>query len=83
MTDINSEWAMNQADHEPDAETLRKERAPAYTRPVTIETPHGEFFDDAWIKEDADLDGRFKAWIEDEGCFYRFNGWDCTVEEGH
>lgn len=80
MTTLNAEWAPNQADPEPTVEDMVKiAQGKGYTRAVFA--TGGDYDLYLWVKPDADLDGTFRAYDEDEDEWLRVNGWLFDIEE--
>lgn len=52
-----------------------------FNRAITAHHLGTELF--LYVRHDADLDGRFKAWDSDNQEYIHVNGWVCTIEEGH
>jgi len=40
-----------------------------------------EYTLELWVKPDADLDGTFRAWDEDESEWLKVNGWLFIIED--
>jgi hypothetical protein len=77
---LNQEWAPNQADAEPSVEDMiERAKAKGYTRPVFAT---GDGYDlELWVKPDVDLDGTFRAYDEDEDEWVKVNGWLFVIED--
>lgn len=77
---LNQEWAPNQADAEPTMEEMTREAmAKGYTREVWAESD--EYTLNLLVKPDADLDGAFRAFDIDESEFLKVNGWLFAIED--
>lgn len=77
--DINAEWAPNQADAEPtEHDMIRRAMAKGYTRHVWAEG--GDYLLNLLVKPDADLDGTFRAYDQDECEWLKVNGWLFCIE---
>jgi hypothetical protein len=52
-----------------------------YSRPVTACSDFHTLY--LWVRPDADLDGRFRAYDSDECEWLNVNGWLFSIEDGH
>lgn len=78
--DINQEWAPNQADPEPSSEELtRAAMAKGYTRAIWAESD--DYTLSLLVKPDADIEGTFRAWDQDESEWLKVNGWLFSIED--
>jgi hypothetical protein len=77
---LNQEWAPNQADRLPDYDDFKEAAARrGRTREVSCTSDEADF--EGWIRPDADLDGAFHLTCSDTGQVFKINGWLFHVED--